>query len=424
MNYPRLLVLSHNSFSKSNSNGRTLGSLLQGWPKDRIAQFCISSDGADFDVCENYYCVTDADVLRSTLHLKAAKRRDLKDKAKINSNDTNGKNRFKKTALKMLIRNLLWNFNIWKGKDFIEWLDTFSPDIVLLQSGESFFMHDLARKTAQRFDARLTIFNTEAPFLFKGDYFQPKPKIIERLIFPLFQRIYQNRFRIFMNQCQAAIYGNKLLERDYRNAIEKHCNSTVIYTASELDSLAKEFNINCPRFSYLGNMSFFRAKALAIVGQVLQSISKDYLLDVYGSPGNDENEKLLNTSPGLRFHGRVNYDEVKRIISNSDVIFHVEYNSEEFAESLKYGFSTKIADCIASQRIFVLFAPYEIAGSQYVKTTQAGVYCENELQLKDALIKIINDSAYRTAILSRCREIAYKNHNSLINRNKMIEALV
>ena len=52
--YPRLLVLSNNSFSKSNSNGRTLGSLLQGWPKDKIAQFCISTDGPDFEVCDNY----------------------------------------------------------------------------------------------------------------------------------------------------------------------------------------------------------------------------------------------------------------------------------------------------------------------------------------------------------------------------------
>lgn len=58
--YPRLLVLSNNSLSKSNSNGRTLGSLLQGWPKERLAQFAIMCIDPDFDVCENYYQVRDS----------------------------------------------------------------------------------------------------------------------------------------------------------------------------------------------------------------------------------------------------------------------------------------------------------------------------------------------------------------------------
>ena len=117
--YPRILVLSNNSFSLSNSNGRTLGSLFHGWPKDRIAQFCVSSDGADFDVCNNYYCITDGDVIHSLLTLRAAPRHNLKNGLKINSNRQGGYIRHRKTSFKMLCRNTAWILGLWKVRQFL-----------------------------------------------------------------------------------------------------------------------------------------------------------------------------------------------------------------------------------------------------------------------------------------------------------------
>ncbi len=424
MEYPRLLVLSNNSFSKSNSNGRTLGSLLYGWPKERIAQFCISTDGPDFDICGNYYCVTDGDVLKSILKFSPAHRRKLNGTQHINSNYVGGKKRFKKTALNMLCRNFAWELGLWKGKEFKEWILNFKPEIVLLQSGDSFFMHDLARIISMQTGANLAVFNTEAAYLFKRDYFLPDASIIEKILFPLYRKIYNRSFLKFMSKCEKAIYGNLLLQRDYKKAIPKHCDSIVIYTASDIKFSKKSFDKDTLYFSYLGNMGFYRPKALAIVGKVLQSISPDYYLDVYGSPQNEENERLLVSSPGIRFHGQIEYEEVKKVMQESDILFHVEFESQEYSESLKYGFSTKIADSITSKRIFVLYAPINIAGSQYIKESGAGVFCENEIQLRKALCKIIEDSNYRENILKKAEYISSVNHSQEVNREKMREALL
>ncbi|MEG2402761.1 MAG: hypothetical protein RSB34_07500, partial [Muribaculaceae bacterium] len=65
MKYPRTLVISNNSFSLTNSNGRTLGNFFIGWPKESLAQFCISSDGPNYDICNNYYCITDKEALKA-----------------------------------------------------------------------------------------------------------------------------------------------------------------------------------------------------------------------------------------------------------------------------------------------------------------------------------------------------------------------
>ena len=69
-NNPRVLVISNNGFSKTNSNGRTLGSLFQGCPKDKLAQFYISVDNLDYSVCENYFNFTDKEALLSLLHIR------------------------------------------------------------------------------------------------------------------------------------------------------------------------------------------------------------------------------------------------------------------------------------------------------------------------------------------------------------------
>lgn len=69
-NNPRVLVISNNGFSKTKSNGRTLGSLFQGWPKEILAQFYISSDNLDFGVCNNYFNFTDKEALLSLLNIR------------------------------------------------------------------------------------------------------------------------------------------------------------------------------------------------------------------------------------------------------------------------------------------------------------------------------------------------------------------
>ena len=422
--YPRLLVLSNNSFSKSNSNGRTLGSLLQGWPKDKIAQFCISTDGPDFEVCDNYYCITDADVLCATLKFRSAQRRKLEEAIKINANaDASGKKKHRKTAFKMLVRNIAWDLGLWQGKCFWEWVMDFNPDVVLVQSGDSFFMLNLACKIQKKTGAKLAVFNTEAAFLFKGDYFRSDASVFEKCIFPIYRLIYNRSFKRFMAKVFSAIYGNTLLLEDYEKALGSTSKSCVIYTSSDISADCKDFNPHNPRFSYLGNMGFMRPKALAQVGAVLQKISKDYYLDVYGEPQTEENEIILRTSPGIRFHGLVDYSKVKEVITHSDLLFHVEYDSPITAESLRYGFSTKIADSIKSQRIFVLFAPETIACSQYINQTGAGIYASNISSLEKQLRKIIKDSDYRKSVLSRAATIAAKNHNSTANVAKMLKAL-
>ena len=107
--YPRILVISNNCFSKTDSNGRTLGNFFMGWPKERLAQFYIQNAYPDLDVCENYFRVTDSQALKSIFGKKRGGRVKKSDAVSDTvSNSAVSTNKTKRNALTMILRNIVW----------------------------------------------------------------------------------------------------------------------------------------------------------------------------------------------------------------------------------------------------------------------------------------------------------------------------
>ena len=69
--YPKVLVVSNNAFSKTGSNGRTLGNLFTNWDSGKIAQFYIYNEEPLHCKCENYYRITDKNMIKSIFTRKS-----------------------------------------------------------------------------------------------------------------------------------------------------------------------------------------------------------------------------------------------------------------------------------------------------------------------------------------------------------------
>lgn len=407
MNYPRVLVVSNNSFSKINNNGRTLGNLFIGWPKESLAQFCLSTDAPNFDLCNNYYCITDKDALRAFLHMKKASGRILKQEENTTSNE-GVKGNGKKTLSMMLARNLIWGLNRWKSNSFVDWVQEFKPDIILLFFSDSSFLLSIARTLSKDLSVPLVVFNTEGYYFFKSNYMRTKTKL-DWLLFPIYQGQYRKQVKKTMKRVKFSIYLNQLLQADYDK--EFGGPSEVLYTSSSLEYIDHSFSFQTPIFSYLGNLTFDRPKALMDVADVLQSINKEYKLGIYGKTLDAETESALRNHPGISFKGFINYEEVEKVIRKSDVLFHAETQDEKWEESLKYGFSTKMADSISSGACFVLYASPTIACSQYIKSTGAGWFAYNKEMLKQSIEEILYNGERRQAVLDKAKQIAIINHS-------------
>lgn len=413
MNYKRVLVISNNCFSLSNSNGRTLGSLFSGWPKEKIAQFCIIAKDPDWNLCNNYYCLEDKAVLNAFLHCQKAKGRKLVETSSSGSNDTIKIQTGKKTVNKALARELVWSMNRWKSKHFTQWVQDFNPEVVMLQFGDTAFMLKIAQDIANKYNIPLTMFNTEGYYFLNRNFYYRSA--IDALTYPIFRFLYKRSVCQFMKTLKYAVYCNHKLAEDYTAKFE--IPNTVLYTGSDLTFQPKDLDSAHVKFSYLGNLGLDRDSGLIDIGKILQSINPNYYIDVYGSATPDV-EKRLNKATGIRFHGLISYDSACKIISQSDILFHVETKKGLEERQLQYGFSTKIADSISSGKCFVLYAPAEIACSKYILETGAGWFAENSIQLTKQLKDIIFNHNGRKQVIEKARQIALLNHSTKTNAQK------
>lgn len=427
-NNKRVLVISNNCFSPSNSNGRTLGNLFYGWPKENLAQFCVIAKDPAWDVCDNYYCLEDRTMLAAFKGGKKAIGRKLQVPVLNNNStlnvkepiDTQRKDIGKKTLPKVMLRELVWAFKRWKSSDFEQWIENFNPNIVVLQFGDSSFMIDIALYVAQSRNIPLVVYNTEGYYFFPRNWhFNSK---LDGFLFPIYKHSYQTKVRKLMAYASRSVYLNDKLQNDYDK--EFGGKSSVIYNSSGLhNSSAPAFDSDVPHISYLGNLGLDRDSALAEVGEVLYNIDSRYHIDVYGN-ADEKIAKTLNEAKGVVFHGCVSYDKVKEVIDDSDILFHVESERGYKERQLQYAFSGKIADSVSSGKCFVLYGPKDLACSMYIIETGAGWFADNKAKLKEVIVNIMNNTKERNAVLKKAKVVAEQNHSFEGNAHKFQNILL
>jgi len=416
----KILVISNNSFSKTNSNGRTLGNFLIGWPKDSLAQFCISTTEPDFEVCQNYFCIPDMNVFDAFKHFRKAKRSPILDCMNTAANTRILTSRPSiKTATKALIRHVVWK-NRWDSEEFRNWVDEFKADVVLVMNSDSAFLLEIARKISERKAIPLVMYNTEGFYFFEQDYMK-EISFIDKASFCLYKRIYRNAFRKLMQKTSLSMHLNGKLCKDFKEEFGgKH---EVLYSSSSMKNKEYVCDYNNPIFNYLGNFGFDRASALLDIADVLRDINPEFKLHVYGRIPTDEITNRFKACSNILLEGFVTYEQVKHLMYHSTILFHAESQDAKYEESLRYGFTTKIADSLSCGVPFLMYSRPSVAGADYIIETKAGWYASNKRELKECIIQVLYNSERRSIVLERAKEIAFLNHNEKRLRVKFVQLI-
>ena len=412
----RVLVISNNCFSKTNSNGRTLGNLFYGWPKDKLAQFCISTDSVDCETCTNYYIVTDSEVLQSVAKMRLTKRLQINSlclEGRNKSNDVTGIKKRKKTAFAAIVRHFLWNTHVWKTKEFKLWLDSFNPQVIVWQCGDSAFLMDIAYNIARERKIPLLIYNTEDYYFKEKNFMQAH--FLDFIMWPYFRSMYRNHFRRTLLYASHIVHLNKSIK--ILHDAEFDCPSDVIYNCSGLSFKEHILCKESPVFSYLGNLGVNRHIPLIEIGKILNEFNPEWTLHIYGA-ATREVECAFEDSPGIIYHGKIAYDEVVNTIYETDILFHVEAQTGTYKNDLKYAFSTKIADSLSSGSCFLVYASMDLAVSKYIAETKSGWVVSDKKSLLDTIRNIINDDNTRKEVLLNAKRTAEKNHQLIKNASK------
>lgn len=405
---PKTLVLGNECLSQATSNGRTLRNFLVGWPKEKLAQFTLQTKHPDFDLCDNYFCTTDTQALHAFLG-KGFGGGVIKSREEIGLSDTTSGGRTRsRTALTMLLRELVWNSRRWTKNGFWQWVDEFAPELVLLQAGDCGFMFRLAEDVARKYNIPLVIYNSEGYYFKKFDYFQGKG--LAHWVYPIFRKRFCRQFERTMKYAACSIYICKPLQEDYDAALG--LPSHTVYTATTVTPAEDRRDNPVFTTSYLGNIGVGRHEPLAEIANALQSISPDLYLDVYGKIPDERVQAAFDACPGIRYRGFVSYEQVLEVMGSSDLLVHGENFSDFYREDLKYGFSTKLADSLASGTCFLLYAPEEMACARYLRDNEAAWVAGDREQLEEILCKLVHQPQQRSKYLDRAAELVRRNHSA------------
>ncbi len=403
----KILVVSHNVFSKTGNMGKTLCSYFENFNKEDLAQFYIHSEVPTVDICENYYRVTDKEMIKSILGFKAGTvlgSNNIDIDRNTSRTDSGGDAKLyqkarKRTPLIYLARNLWWRLGHYNTKKFNAWVDEFNPDCVFFVSGDYAFMYDIALKIAKKKNIPLYIscmddyyFNNKNANRFLGDF----------------------QHKAFMKSVKKAIdYSSALfcicdsMSKDYNKYFNKKC--ITIHTAASFGSQLAANKTN--QISYIGNLGYNRHLQLVDIGKELKKFDLAVNhIDVYSSEIREEILKYMIDENGIVFHGSIPADEVKKVMAESLAVIHTESFDENMKNSVKYSVSTKIADSLMSGTCILAYGPEEIASIKYLSDNDAAICINSKDDLKTGLEELLNDEKRRNEVINNAVNLAKKNH--------------
>lgn len=118
------------------------------------------------------------------------------------------------------------------------------------------------------------------------------------------------------------------------------------------------------------------------------------------------------TIPGVSsFNGVKPYAEIQKLMSESDLILHIESFEEKEILKTKYSFSTKIIDCLQSGSVMLAVGPKEIASIRYSKTVPSVFVIDNENNIKQGIYEAVSQSESYPERAEEIRNFAQKNHS-------------
>lgn len=434
MNYPRVLVISHNPFSDTQNNGKTLTAFFKGWPKDKIAQLYLTLDKFDNSVCESYFRFSDLEVL------KGLKNRENIGKAMSKNENQldNEKEIAHRSKIYMLIRNLflrrsyflysirnmVWSIvKPWNKVNFIDWINNFKPEVIFFQSSNVYKVFDMVEDIRRQYNIPLIMETTD-------DYVTARISINPFFWLEHFKLLKRYKRAVRNSKCIFAI-GDMMAEEYTRRF---GGNFKVAMNSIDLKGVIEPYQkIENEKviLTYAGNLGLNRWKVLRKIGEVLEKIAKERgiqaELEIYSinTPKKSILEKLTIDNT-MSFKGNLTTEQLIIKRNQSDILVHVESFDKKNKYITRLSVSTKIPEYLLSERCILAVGPKEVASIRYIADNDMGkvITSLNRKVLEEKLIEIIQDRKQREYYIKKGILVAQQNHSFEKNRKTVQDEIM
>lgn len=426
--YPRILVISHNAFSSSSNNGKTFESLFQDWPKSNIAQlFFSSNEGPDTNFTNNYFQITDIDVLKRTLLFWR----------KFNISNVNGVVRmgelmiyddnfiisYLKREVESIVplRDLMWKVGRWKSKELFSWMHKFNPQIIFYVGGDAVFSNNIAVYLKYLYNLPLMVFYTDDYIIY------PKPKnILQSIQLTRLRKVYRKTISI-SEKCFAI---SERMCQEYSNRFNKDFH--FIMNSIEISRKLEKRGGSEVIISYFGGLHTDRWKMIVQLSQLKnrylnRKSEKSILIYVYSESTLTNEMKKAFLDVGIEFKGPVYGTDFKNAIFASDILLHVESGESYNRLKTRLSISTKIPEYLMSGRLVLGYGPPEVESMRVLIDNKVGYFISSDSCIEEqneSFNNLIDNYEEISAISDEGYRFATRVFSSTAIRNKFVNLVL
>lgn len=398
--YPKVLVISHNVLSPATNMGKTMVDFFSGWDKEKITQLYFHNEAPTFDICKQYFRITDFNVLGSIVKIKY---------------QTNPSQIFKEADFQTSIyqigarrkpygyffRNLLWQTKLWKTTELVSWIDNYKPEVVFYAAGDYIFSMKIALDICQERGIPLVAYFGD-DFYFSGQH-PSKISLLASANMLQFKKEFENLFSYLSTYTAATDKLNAKYSCYFRKKGYAIMNSTNIQK-EKVEAGNKTIKI-----SYIGNLILNRWKSLIDIASSLKKLG--LVLDVYSIEKDPKILSQLTLENGIQFKGTIPQNMVEKTIKSSTIVIHVEGLDARSKRLTKYSFSTKIGESLGSGVCLFAYGPAEVASIEYLRRNDVACVCTEKAQLQERLQLILEDTHLRQHYVDNALKLASNRHD-------------
>lgn len=378
----KVLIISHNPFSKISNNGKTLESIFRNFKKEELSQlYFVEDKDIDSDYAGSYFKITDKDLL--------IKRKEaIKVSMEAQNSGTSLKSGIDLRKYKhnlAIFRDYLWKFkNVKNNETLHQWIQQQNPDFVFFVGANQVFSHDIMVEIAEKYNLKSAVYFTD-DYIFstqKKNYLQ---KLQYKKLYKAYQRTISKAELCFgishlMSDVYTKHYGKKF------NPIMNSVSPTLYNGIEKSQDKPKDKIV----ISYFGGLHLNRDKMIIRLAQILSKVEdKKMLINVYTPTEMDDTLRKKFSENNIFIKDKVQGRELSQEIINTDILLHTE-SDDLFNRSLtRLSVSTKIPEYLLSKNLILAYGPTDIASIKLLEDNNLALIINSEESDEINIKKII-----------------------------------
>lgn len=413
----KVLVISHNCFSTFQSMGKTLKGLFGAFDKKDLCQLYLYPSYPNIDVCNSYFRITDTEVFKSVFTRQECgnviDKKEIKKENLLLDDEKQVKTYSickKRKPYMMLGRDLIWKIGNWKSEELLKWVINENPDVIFYASGDSCFSYNITKYLSQKLDIPIVTY-------FCDDYYT----IDKFSLSPLYwtnKILIRKWIKKIIKNSKDLIYISEEFEQYYFLLTGRHGKTIMTPYSKKIEKIKKE-KTELLVISYIGNVSLNRWKTLISLGEALKKYNSGndnkIILNIYSRITDREMIDKLSDGKSMFHKGYLSTDEVRNTMEKTDFLLHVESFNKADVRRVRFSISTKIADCLASNRPLIAIGPDNIASIKYLKENNAAYVVTDINKIDETLRQLSNSVGMNEDYSKHALKLAEEQHNSYKN---------